>query len=78
MPAQPVNDGVLRAPFSGTLQAWTVADGIMVQQGDGVAVMEAMKMETQLVAQRTGRITLQVPTGAYYAAGTVLARIDAI
>jgi acetyl/propionyl-CoA carboxylase alpha subunit len=37
-----------------------------------------MKMETQLVAQRTGRITRQVPTDAYYAAGTLLARIEAI
>jgi hypothetical protein len=37
-----------------------------------------MKMETQLVAQHTGRITLQVPNCAFYEAGTLLARIDAI
>ena len=66
----------LAAPVSGTLQGWKVADGDEVAQGAVVAVMEAMKMEMQVVAHRAGRIAFAATPGGYVAAGTALATID--
>ncbi|MFM9924132.1 biotin carboxylase N-terminal domain-containing protein [Variovorax sp. H27-G14] len=63
------------APVSGTLQGWKVADGDEVAQGAVVAVMEAMKMEMQVVAHRAGRIAFAVAAGGYVAAGSALATI---
>jgi len=64
------------APITGTLQAWSVADGGTVAQGDPVAVMEAMKMEIQVVAHRAGRLTQQVAGASQVTAGAPIARID--
>ena len=64
------------AVSAGTLTTWKVADGATVQQGDLIAVMEAMKMEMQINAPRAGRISLKAEAGSYQAAGTVIARID--
>ena len=46
-----------------------------LQAGDVIAVMEAMKMEMQVTAHRSGRITLQAAAGSYQAAGSCIARI---
>ncbi|WPC67843.1 biotin carboxylase N-terminal domain-containing protein [Rhodoferax ferrireducens] len=64
------------SPISGTLQSWTVADGSEVQQGDVVAVMDAMKMEMHVSAHRSGRITLNAPEGSYQILEAVLASIE--
>ncbi|ODS58063.1 MAG: acetyl/propionyl-CoA carboxylase subuit alpha [Agrobacterium sp. SCN 61-19] len=64
----------LTAPISGTLQAFKVEDGAEVQSGELIAVMEAMKMETQVIATRAGRISLKSEAGAYLAAGQEIAR----
>ncbi|RIX78336.1 acetyl/propionyl/methylcrotonyl-CoA carboxylase subunit alpha [Acidovorax cavernicola] len=63
------------APVSGTLQGWKVADGDEVTEGAVIAVMEAMKMEMQVVAHRAGRIAFAAAAGGYVAAGTAIARI---
>ncbi|WP_341890723.1 biotin carboxylase N-terminal domain-containing protein [Variovorax sp. YR752] len=63
------------APVSGTLQGWKVADGDEVAEGAVIAVMEAMKMEMQVVAHRAGRIAFAAAAGGYVAAGTAIARI---
>ncbi len=63
------------APIAGTLQAWKVADGDTVAQGDTIATMEAMKMEMQVTAHRAGRIVLKAEQAAYVAAGVVIATI---
>lgn len=67
----------LSAPISGTLQSFKVEDGAKVEKGDLIAVMEAMKMETQILATRTGTIRLVAEMGAYLQSGTTLARIEA-
>lgn len=64
----------IAAPISGTLQAFKVEDGAEVQSGDLIAVMEAMKMETQVIATRTGRVSFKSEAGAYLAAGQEIAR----
>ncbi|MDI7861848.1 biotin/lipoyl-binding protein [Rhizobiaceae bacterium n13] len=67
---------VVAAPVSGTLQAWKVADGDSVSEGDLLAVMEAMKMETQLLAARAGTVRIAAAEGSYQNAGAVIARIE--
>jgi acetyl-CoA/propionyl-CoA carboxylase biotin carboxyl carrier protein len=46
-----------------------------VQEGDVIAVMEAMKMEMQVTAHRSGRITLAAQAGTVQALGAVIAQI---
>ena len=67
----------ITAPISGTLQAFKVEDGAEVAAGDLIAVMEAMKMETQVTALRAGKIRLVAEAGAYLQAGTEIARFEA-
>lgn len=66
----------ISAPISGTLQAFKVEDGTEVQAGDLIAVMEAMKMETQVTAARAGRIRFNAEAGAYLQAGHEIARYE--
>ena len=68
--------GAVRAPVPGTLRVWRVAEGDNVQEGDVIAVMEAMKMETPVMAHRPGKISLVAETGSVQPAGAVLARIE--
>jgi len=63
------------APVSGTLQGWKVGDGDEVEAGSVIAVMEAMKMEMQVLAHRAGRIAFSVAAGGYVAAGAAIAII---
>ncbi|WP_428423903.1 acetyl/propionyl/methylcrotonyl-CoA carboxylase subunit alpha [Pararhizobium sp.] len=64
------------APISGTLQAWKCADGDTVKEGDLIAVMEAMKMETQILSTRSGVLRIKAAEGAYVNAGSALARVE--
>ena len=65
------NAGIV-APVSGTLQSFKVEDGSAVSKGDLVAVMEAMKMETQVTAPKAGTVRLRVKEGDYLQAGDTL------
>jgi geranyl-CoA carboxylase alpha subunit len=49
-------DGLLRAPMDGAIVALLVKEGDTVQKGQTLAVMEAMKIEHQLKANRDGKI----------------------
>ncbi|KAJ6031357.1 carbamoyl-phosphate synthase L chain ATP binding domain-containing protein [Penicillium herquei] len=60
------------APISGTLQAYKVTHGACVSEGDLLGIMEAMKMETQILAPKAGRIRLVAKEGEYVQAGDVL------
>ncbi|WP_024927561.1 MULTISPECIES: acetyl/propionyl/methylcrotonyl-CoA carboxylase subunit alpha [unclassified Mesorhizobium] len=71
--APPADDGSVVAPIPGTLQQWLVEDGAEVAAGDVIAVMEAMKMETRIVAPRSGRISLRAEPGASVGLGAQLA-----
>ncbi|WP_349608476.1 MULTISPECIES: acetyl/propionyl/methylcrotonyl-CoA carboxylase subunit alpha [Cupriavidus] len=66
----------LPSPIAGTVQAWKVAEGDEVKEGELIAVMEAMKMEIQVHAHRDGRVTWQTPAGVFLAAGARLASIE--
>ncbi|MDR0213447.1 MAG: ATP-grasp domain-containing protein [Comamonas sp.] len=72
---QSVDASAVQSPIAGNLHAWKVADGDEVKEGDVIAVMEAMKMEMQVSAHRSGRITLVAQAGTVQALGGVLAHI---
>lgn len=69
---KPAAEDGIAAPVSGTLQAFKIADGATVAEGELVAVMEAMKMETQVLAPKAGRLRLRVKEGDYLQAGDTL------
>jgi acetyl-CoA/propionyl-CoA carboxylase biotin carboxyl carrier protein len=64
------------APMAGTVSAWLVDDGATVAPGDPVVVMEAMKMETTIVATAAGALRQEKVPGDFLAAGERLASID--
>ncbi|MFC0337677.1 acetyl-CoA/propionyl-CoA carboxylase, biotin carboxylase, biotin carboxyl carrier protein [Kushneria avicenniae] len=68
-------DGSVTSPISGTLLAWQVEDGARVSEGEVIAIMEAMKMETQITAETGGRLVHRAETGATLEAGHVIAEI---
>ncbi|MCM2450631.1 acetyl/propionyl/methylcrotonyl-CoA carboxylase subunit alpha [Agrobacterium vitis] len=69
--------GAITAPVSGTVQSFKVKDGDRVAAGDLLAVMEAMKMETQIMATTAGTVSLVASEGDYLAAGSLLLKIIA-
>jgi len=74
-PVAAADPASVAAPIAGTLQAWKVADGDPVAQGDTIATMEAMKMEMQVTAHRSGHVALKAEQGAYVVAGVAIATI---
>ena len=72
------DDGAVASPVTGTLASWKVEDGAEVVEGDTVAIVEAMKMETPIRAPRAGRIQLLVAeTPASVTRGQAIARLGA-
>jgi acetyl-CoA/propionyl-CoA carboxylase biotin carboxyl carrier protein len=68
--------GAVTAPISGTMQSFKVENGASVAEGDLLAVMEAMKMETQIMAPVSGTVRLVAAEGDYVSAGSTLLVID--
>ena len=66
----------LRSPAPGTLVRWLVDDGAQVAEGDAVAVLDAMKMETTVAAHRSGILSQRAELSASIAPDGVLAVID--
>ncbi|HEV2897963.1 MAG TPA: biotin carboxylase N-terminal domain-containing protein [Pseudaminobacter sp.] len=74
--AELASDGTLASPIPGTLQHWLVEDGEEVAEGEAVALIEAMKMETRILAPKTGRIQIKVEAGKAVGLGAELATIE--
>ncbi|MDP9342001.1 MAG: biotin/lipoyl-binding protein [Actinomycetota bacterium] len=69
-------DGVVRSPMHGTILKLEVAKGDQVQAGDPVAILEAMKMETQVSAPVSGSVTaVHVQAGEVVEAGEPIAEL---
>jgi len=67
----------LKAPMPGKVVRVLAQPGDAVKAGQGVVVVEAMKMQNELKAARAGRVlTLAAKEGATIAAGEVLATIE--
>ncbi|KQV65222.1 biotin carboxylase N-terminal domain-containing protein [Rhizobium sp. Root1220] len=69
------DETALLAPVPGNLVHWTVADGDHVEKGTVVAMMDAMKMETNVSAPHAGILTIAAEAGSFQQAGAVLAHI---
>jgi len=65
----------LRAPAPGTLVRWLVDEGAAVEAGAAVAVLDAMKMETQVTAHRAGTLTQTASVGDAVGADAVIGRV---
>jgi acetyl-CoA/propionyl-CoA carboxylase biotin carboxyl carrier protein len=67
----------LPSPLQGTVLKVAVEQGAEVAEGDLICVIEAMKMENEIVAHRAGKVTaLNVTEGAAVSAGDTLAVIE--
>jgi acetyl-CoA/propionyl-CoA carboxylase biotin carboxyl carrier protein len=67
----------LHSTMAGTVVKWLVDDGATVAEGEPLLVLEAMKMESTVVAHRSGTVSgLLVAAGTGVAVNAVLARID--
>jgi len=66
----------LTSPMQGTIVKVAVADGDVVESGDLVVVLEAMKMEQPLLAHRSGKVSsLTAEVGATVTSGSTLCEI---
>ncbi|WP_458108016.1 ATP-grasp domain-containing protein [Arthrobacter sp. R3-55] len=70
-------ESALVSSMAGTVVKWLAEPGDEVSAGDPLVVLEAMKMETQVPAHRTGTLSevLSAP-GGVVTAGAVLAHIE--
>jgi acetyl-CoA/propionyl-CoA carboxylase biotin carboxyl carrier protein len=67
----------LPSPLQGTVLKVAVEQGAEVAEGDLICVIEAMKMENEIAAHRSGKVTaLNVAEGAAVSSGDVLAVIE--
>ncbi|MEE4350809.1 MAG: acetyl/propionyl/methylcrotonyl-CoA carboxylase subunit alpha [Pacificimonas sp.] len=70
-------DGVLTAPMPGRVLSLLVKNGNAVEAGAPLLVLEAMKMENRLTAQRAGTVTgLSVSEGDQVSEGQLLLTIE--
>jgi len=54
--ALPPGCELVEAPFGGVLWSWNVAEGARIEAGQTIAVIEAMKMESPVVAPASGTV----------------------
>lgn len=66
----------VKSPMPGNILKINVSQGQQVNEGDVIMVLEAMKMENEIVATKSGTIAqIAVAKGAVVETGTVLAVI---
>jgi acetyl-CoA/propionyl-CoA carboxylase biotin carboxyl carrier protein len=69
----------LSSPMQGTVVKVAVKEGAVVEEGDLIVVIEAMKMEQPLVAHRPGTVrNLAAEVGAGVAAGATICEIEPV
>lgn len=73
--AKPAGGTSLKSPMPGTILKINLNNGATVKKGDVVLVLEAMKMENDIVAPADGTLTYLVNQGATVETGTELAVI---
>jgi propionyl-CoA carboxylase alpha chain len=78
-PAPPEAEGATRAPMHGQVVSVAVAAGERVEKGRLLCIIEAMKMEQQIVAPFEAIVTsLEVEPGANVATGDVLVVLEEV
>lgn len=75
--ARALHPDLVVAPMHGTIVALPVEEGQEIAEGRLIAIMEAMKMEQPLRANRAGVVRdLSVSIGDHVAPGAVICRIE--
>lgn len=73
---QETRDCSLKSPLPGTIIAVKVKEGDQVKEGQTVAILEAMKMENEILAENDGIVeSVNVEKGDSVLEGTVIATI---
>ena len=71
-----VEEGVVAAPMPGKVVSLKVNVGDSVKIGDGLCILEAMKMENEIIAQKAGVVKeIRVVEGASVKRGEPIAII---
>ena len=71
--AAPAGATAVNAPMPGTILAVNVSNGASVKKGDVLMILEAMKMENEILAPSDGTVTsVAVSKGASVATGALL------
>ena len=74
--AAPVGGEAVKSPMPGTILKVNVSNGASVKNGDVLMILEAMKMENEIMAPCDGKITsVTVAQGAAVESGAVLCTI---
>ena len=73
--AAPAGGEAVNAPMPGNIVDVKVANGASVKKGDVLIILEAMKMENEIVAPCDGTVNIVVTKGAAVETGAVLCTI---
>lgn len=77
-PAVPIDENAIsvKATMPGTIVSFSVAVGDKVQEGQVVAILEAMKMENEITAPASGEVkSIHVEKGSSVVEGQVILQI---
>lgn len=74
-PAKSGEGESILSPMPGNILSVNVSEGATVNKGDVLMVLEAMKMENEIMATASGKVTGLVPKGSAVETGTVLCTI---
>ena len=75
--AAPAGAQTISAPMPGTILKVNVSNGQAVKKGDVLMVLEAMKMENEILAPNDGTVSsVNVAQGATVESGTVLCSLN--
>jgi len=73
--AAPAGGETVNAPMPGNILDIKVANGAQVKKGDVLVILEAMKMENEIMAPCDGTVTVVVTKGSAVETGAVLCTI---
>jgi biotin carboxyl carrier protein len=69
--------GEVRATLPGQIISLLVSEGDRVKAGEPIAILDAMKMENEIIAPKSGTVrTLAVQSGQILAKGDLIMEID--
>lgn len=71
----PAGGESVNAPMPGTILSVDVQNGQTVKEGDIIVILEAMKMENEILAPVSGTVTVNVQKGQTVETGTLICTI---
>ena len=72
----PAGGEKVNAPMPGTILDIKVSDGSSVKAGDVIMILEAMKMENEILAPSDGKVSITTTKGATVKTGDLLCVIE--